>query len=358
MKKKSLLILVLMLIISMIPSFAFAADEVPGSTPETVSGQEADTTESGQEKTASTPAKKPAVKKGWVKKNGKKYYYVNGKKVTSWKKIKGDKYYFNSYGVMQTGMKVVKGKVYYLKHGVKTVREGWIKYKGIKYYGFSDGTFANKPLKIKNKVYMFKSNGQLVNKKGLFKYKGKYYYGLGKGKLKTGWVAEGKKAMYFNEKNSKKTGSLGSMARNTRVGHLKIPKGGKLGYAYALGVRQLDKMGWSLEKAYVFSYRLSYGGRWYRRATSEEYSIRGFTQGWGNCYVMAATFYVMAKLLGYDVHQVEGRVDLPHSWTVIKQNGTEWVYDPNFRNETGRNGWKIYYGKRGTWRYNSFHKMN
>ena len=68
--------------------------------------------------------------------------------------------------------------------------------------------------------------------------------------------------------------------------------------------------------------------------------------------------YVMAKLLGYDIHQVAGKVDLPHSWTVIKQNGREWVYDPNFTNETGRNGWKIYYGKRGTWRYNHYYKMN
>ena len=73
---------------------------------------------------------------------------------------------------------------------------------------------------------------------------------------------------------------------------------------------------------------------------------------------MAATFYIMAKLLGYDVHQVAGKVDLPHSWTVIRQDGREWVYDPNFKNETGRNGWKIYYGKKGTWKYNHYHKMN
>lgn len=357
MKKKVISILVMMLLFLSIPAFVFAEESDSATTNDTVTDSESAVTESGQE-TTTGQTKKTVVKKGWVKKNGKKYYYVNGKKVTGWKKIKGDRYYFNKSGIMQTGMTVISGKVYYLKGGVKTVREGWKRYKGNKYYGYSNGTFANKPVKIKNKVYMFYKNGKLVTKKGLFKYKGKYYYGMGNGKLKTGWVAEGKKAMYFNEKNSKKTGTLGSMARNTKVGYLKIPKNGKLGYAYALGVKQLDKMGWSLENAYVFSYRLSYGGRWYRRATSEEYSIRGFTQGWGNCYVMAATFYVMAKLLGYDVHQVEGRVDLPHSWTVIKQNGVEWVYDPNFRNETGRNGWKIYYGKRGTWRYNSFHKMN
>jgi hypothetical protein len=75
---------------------------------------------------------------------------------------------------------------------------------------------------------------------------------------------------------------------------------------------------------------------------------------------MASTFYIQAKLLGYDIHQVQGKVAYiwPHSWTVIRQDGKEWVYDPNFRNETGRNGWKIWYGKSGTWRYTGYSKMN
>lgn len=75
---------------------------------------------------------------------------------------------------------------------------------------------------------------------------------------------------------------------------------------------------------------------------------------------MAATFYIQAKLLGYDVHQVKGKVAglNPHSWTVIRHGKKEWVYDPNFKNETGRNGWKIWYGKKGTWRYTGKKKMN
>jgi len=165
--------------------------------------------------------------------------------------------------------------------------------------------------------------------------------------------------MYFNEKNCT-SGKIGSMAKNTKVGYLKIPKSGRLGEAYALGIEQLNKSGWSLKEAYVFSYRLRYQGRWYRAKNAETYAIKGFTKHYGNCYVMASTFYIMAKLLGYNVHQVEGKVFYthPHSWTVIKQNGREWVYDPNFRNETGRNGWKIWYGKKGTWRYTGYHKMN
>ena len=181
------------------------------------------------------------------------------------------------------------------------------------------------------------------------------YYGLGGGRLHTGWraIVQKKKgyAVYFYK-------SSGAMAKNTKIKHLKIPKNGRLGRAYYLGIKRLDKTGWSLKSAFWWSVRMRYQGRWYRAKDSETYAIKGFTKGYGNCYCMAATFYVMAKLLGYDVHQVEGRVDLPHSWTVIKQDGKEWVYDPNFTNETGRNGWKIYYGKKGTWRYNHYHKMN
>ena len=175
--------------------------------------------------------------------------------------------------------------------------------------------------------------------------------GLGGGVIKTGWAAIGNNAMYFDK-------DTGFMAKDKKIGYLKVPKNGRLGKAYALGVRQLDKSGWSLKKAYKFSYKIKYQGRSYRAKNSETYAIKGFTKKKGNCYVMAATFYIMAKLLGYDVHQVEGKVDLPHSWTVIKENGKEWVYDPNFKNETGRNGWKIYYGKKGTWKYNHYHKMN
>ena len=117
---------------------------------------------------------------------------------------------------------------------------------------------------------------------------------------------------------------------------------------------------WSLRQAYKNSYKLKYYDRWWRQSSSEKYALRGFKKGKGNCYVMAATFYIQAKLLGYNVHQVRGKVAhrAPHSWTVIKHGKKYYVYDPNFRNETGGNGWKIWYGKRGTWRYTNYHKMN
>ena len=59
-----------------------------------------------------------------------------------------------------------------------------------------------------------------------------------------------------------------------------------------------------------------------------------------------------------DVAYVERRAEGESSWTVIKEKGRWYVYDPNFRNETGRNGYRIWYGKKGTWRYRGYHKMN
>ena len=137
-----------------------------------------------------------------------------------------------------------------------------------------------------------------------------------------------------------------------KVGTLTIPKSGYLGEAYALGIRKLNATGWSLSNAYTNSVNITYYNRWMRMGSSEEYAVYGFKNEVGNCYVMAATFYIQAKLLGYNVRQVHGHVGMmPHSWTQIYQEDYWWVYDPNFTNETGRDGFKIYYGKSGTWRY-------
>jgi hypothetical protein len=95
----------------------------------------------------------------------------------------------------------------------------------------------------------------------------------------------------------------------------------------------------------------------------EWYADFGFTNYKGNCYVMASVFYRMAKLLGYDAYQISGSVPLlaggygPHSWVEIKIDGKTYVYDPDFTNETGRNGYKISYGQSGTWRYNRIQVM-
>lgn len=312
MKKRLTIILTIALIFTSMPFFAFGADEA----------------------SASTSAYKDRVV-------NLVYYDGSGQPATftGWKTIGGDTYWANASGTIVNAPVRIKGKA------TVTKKVKWKKQRG-------KWKYKKKKVSVNtNNLYMFGTDGKLITTKGLFTYNGKKYYGLGGGALKTGWAAVGKKAMYFYPSN-------GTMARNTTIGHLKIPANGQLGEAYALGVKQLDKSGWSLKNAYKFSYKLRYSGRGFRTSSSEKYAIKGFKKKTGNCYVMAGTFYVMAKLLGYDVHQVAGRVDLPHSWTVIKEKGRWYVYDPNFRNETGRNGYRIWYGKKGTWRYRGYHKMN
>ena len=95
----------------------------------------------------------------------------------------------------------------------------------------------------------------------------------------------------------------------------------------------------------------------------EWYADYGFENRYGNCYVMAATFCKVARLMGYEAYLVDGSVPLavggvgPHGWVEIVQNGTVYVCDPNFTNSTKRNGYFITYGTSGTWRYMNFERV-
>lgn len=83
---------------------------------------------------------KVRVAKGWIKVNGKYYYYVNGKMTTGWKTISGSKYYFDENGVRQNGWITVGGYTYYLKSC--KLQTGWQKISGKYYYLGTDGKMA------------------------------------------------------------------------------------------------------------------------------------------------------------------------------------------------------------------------
>ena len=129
--------------------------------------------------------------------------------------------------------------------------------------------------------------------------------------------------------------------------------------------------GWDLKAAYYWSVdTLSYyghgkpdmpengspGTRWF--------ADFGFEKHKGNCFVFAATFCEMARLLGYPCRQMYGQVPAarggltPHSWTEIDINGSTYVFDPEFQHATGKNGFMINYGTPGTWRYTAYTPMN
>lgn len=134
---------------------------------------------------------------------------------------------------------------------------------------------------------------------------------------------------------------------------------------YAKAAAVLDKVGWDLQKAFnwcVMPYSYYINGEWLPRDGSpgmEWYADKGFDAHEGNCYVMAACFCEMAKMLGFDAHQISsctitrnGTCD--HSWVEINNfggSGKSYIFDPDFQSELGRNGFAISYGDKGTLMY-------
>lgn len=136
----------------------------------------------------------------------------------------------------------------------------------------------------------------------------------------------------------------------------------ELKYDYPLAKARLDAVGWDLQAAFKSAAATTYYGQKPDMPQTTDYSLEwyadyGFTNGKGNCYVMAAMFCEMGRLLGYDVHLISGKVPLKdgsmgaHSWTEVKIGDTTYVCDPDFAHETGNNGYMITYGQSGTWRY-------
>jgi len=131
---------------------------------------------------------------------------------------------------------------------------------------------------------------------------------------------------------------------------------------YPLATARLNQIGWDLSAAFYNAASISYYGHTVDMPQDawtgmQWYANYGFTYGRGNCYVMAAMFCEMAKTLGYDAHQISGYVPLAsggygdHSWVEINFSNGTYVFDPDFTNETGYNGYMITYGQSGTWKY-------
>ena len=198
-----------------------------------------------------------------------------------------------------------------------------------KSYYDSNGEKVTGVKKIGSKIWYFNSQGIKRTKKGFFKAEGNEYYAKKGGSLATGYKAikRGKKlnGYYFYEKGPK----VAQMAKGTKIKYLKIPKSGRLDEAYALGIKVLDKKGWKLKTAFKYARNTSYAYKSMRRKNINAYAKFGFKNRTGNCFCKAAQFYVMAKLLGYDVHMYRGKVgSATHSWTMIRHKDGKWMYDP------------------------------
>ena len=208
-----------------------------------------------------------------------------------------------------------------------TVKSGWETVDGVKYSYENGEKVVNKAKKIGKYTYCFDKNGKLVTNKPYYKFNSKTYYKIKKNGQAT------------------KLSTVETMAA-IRLGKYK----GNLKKAF----------NWSASLSYVPNIKVS-------KKTPTEYGLYGFKTGTGDCYVMAATFYWMAKVAGYDAHYVKGYFKKSngkgaHAWVEIDQKvggkTKTYVYDPNFQQEYKLNGYKLTYGAKKTLKYINYKRVN
>ena len=360
-------------------------------TPERVEKPDAEAVEDNTEDLNSqVKEEENTIEKGWVSENGSKYYldekgerctgwllqdegwyYLDAEKDgamfdAGWKYINSRWYYFNDNGVMKTGWLYYGEHWYYLSsYGDMSVDE-WDYINSKWYYFYDSGVMETGWTYYKNNWYYLSPYGDMsVNE---WNYINSNWYHFDKnGIMQTGWFLYNGNWYYLYPANNNAGKSIGAMAQNTTIDGYFISQDGIWinDEAYQGAYSVLNQVGWNLWSAYNWSANLPYVN--YSNDPSpgsRDFAIHGFQTKTGDCYVMAATFYYMAKALGYDAHQIAGYVPLRgggqgvHSWVEIDMDGSTYVFDPDFTHETKRNGYQITYGMSGTWRYSNYYRMN
>ena len=360
-------------------------------TPERVEKPDAEAVEDNTEDLNSqVKEEENTIEKGWVSENGSKYYldekgerctgwllqdegwyYLDAEKDgamfdAGWKYINSRWYYFNDNGVMKTGWLYYGEHWYYLSsYGDMSVDE-WDYINSKWYYFYDSGVMETGWTYYKNRWYYLSPYGDMsVNEWNYIN--SNWYHFDQNGIMQTGWFFYNGNWYYLYPANNNAGKSIGAMAQNTTIDGYFISQDGIWinDEAYQGAYSVLNQVGWNLWSAYNWSANLPYVN--YSNDPSpgsRDFAIHGFQTKTGDCYVMAATFYYMAKALGYDAHQIAGYVPLRgggqgvHSWVEIDMDGSTYVFDPDFTHETKRNGYQITYGMSGTWRYSNYYRMN
>ena len=360
-------------------------------TPERVEKPDAEAVEDNTEDLNSqVKEEENTIEKGWVSENGSKYYldekgerctgwllqdegwyYLDAEKDgamfnAGWKYINSRWYYFNDNGVMKTGWLYYGEHWYYLSsYGDMSVDE-WDYINSKWYYFYDSGVMETGWTYYKNRWYYLSPYGDMsVNEWNYIN--SNWYHFDQNGIMQTGWFLYNGNWYYLYPANNNAGKSIGTMAQNTTIDGYFISQDGIWinDEAYQGAYSVLNQVGWNLWSAYNWSANLPYVN--YSNDPSpgsRDFAIHGFQTKTGDCYVMAATFYYMAKALGYDAHQIAGYVPLRgggqgvHSWVEIDMDGSTYVFDPDFTHETKRNGYQITYGMSGTWRYSNYYRMN
>ena len=310
-----------------------------------------------------------AMKTGWFTQNNNWYYLDparGGKMVASeWMLIDGRWYHFYGGGGMETGWTGQTGAWYHLNEN-GYMETGWFKQNNNWYYldpARGGKMVASEWMLIDGRWYHFYGGGGMET--GWTKQNGNWYHLNANGAMETGWIIMNDDWYYLYPAGNSSGAPEGAMAVNTVINGYVVAPDGVYNEAYQGAYNVLNRVGWNLWAAYNWSANLPYVN--YSNDPSpgsKNFAIHGFKTKTGDCYVMAGTFYYMAKLLGYDAHQIAGYVPLRsgnmgvHSWVEIDMNGSTYVFDPDFTHESGRNGYQISYGMSGTWRYSNYYRMN
>ena len=317
-----------------------------------------------------------AMATGWTEHHGNRYYYNNkGWMLYGSQMIDGKVYTFDKItGVLQYGFYEADGKVYYRnKEGEQLFGEQIIEGKKI-LFDETTGALLTGLRVIDDETYYYVNKAPYVYTGEIY-LKGHWrYFDEKTGVMATGWTEHHGHRYYYNEN--------GEMLYGAQT------IDGKTYYFDTVTGIEKDTLGWVQEGSswvyYEGDYRkydisdLRTAFNWSSSSVAYQ-SLSGAPSGtshvaWygeygvknqrGNCYVMAATFCHMARLMGYEAYLVEGSVPLaaggmgPHGWCEIVVNGTTYVCDPDFTYETGRNGYFITYGTSGTWRYSNYRRVD
>ena len=272
------------------------------------------------------------------------------KNVNGWWYVKDGKVDFSYTGLAHNsyGWWYIKaGKVDFTCNSVERNEYGWWYIKN----GKVDFSYTGLAQNVNGWWYI--KGGQVdFTYNGLAYYKGNWYY-MEDGKLNwnyNGIVSIPGYRKSYNVKNGKVSGGLIPPTAELAQKADKILQ--SLGY-------DLDKAGQDLHKAFnwcVMSYQVyTTGGD---KGTAY-YATYGMNNHRGNCYCMAASFVVLARELGYEAYEISGYIagTYIHSWSEVKIGNTFYVFDPDFVVDQGRNGYQIYYGQSGTWRYTDYYTM-
>ena len=141
---------------------------------------------------------------GWVLKDGHRYYYKTGFKVTGLQEIEDDILYFDSKGRSLSGWQEIDGRKYFFSKADGKALRGFQFVDGNNYYFGSDGAMLTGWQILKNNSYYFDSEGRMAT--GIQTIDGDRYYFTGKGIRRTGQQMENGEHYYFGEDGKMVTG--------------------------------------------------------------------------------------------------------------------------------------------------------